>query len=316
MLVDHLKEGSYSVFFSNLFHYLWSQHPSKLPLCPLKSPHLKGRISVRRFLNRGKEENMEEVGEMGEGGVWQPKDCRESERMVLIVPYRNRKEHLEWFLPYIHRFMQRQLVDYRVIVVEQQGQADFNRGALMNIGFQVAQSLQKVDCAIFHDVDLLPEHDYNFYRCGPMPRHMSVSVSSFGYKLPYRNIFGGVEMFRSDQFKRVNGFSNLYFGWGGEDDDLFKRVYLNGLQIIRYPAEIATYTMLEHPKQTINPRRFDLLRSSTYRQGREGLSTTPLLSCLNITLKPLFTHIRVSLDQFYYENMKPFSLNPFKALFS
>lgn len=26
-----------------------------------------------------------------------------------------------------------------------------------------------------------------------------------------------------EQFKSVNGFSNAFFGWGGEDDDLHRR---------------------------------------------------------------------------------------------
>ena len=39
--------------------------------------------------------------------------------------------------------------------------------------------------AVFHDVDLLPEDDRNLYTCGDQPRHMSVSVDKFKYKLPY-----------------------------------------------------------------------------------------------------------------------------------
>ena len=43
------------------------------------------------------------------------------------------------------------------------------------------------------------------------------------HRLPYRNLFGGVVAFRKDHFELVNGFSNKYFGWGGEDDDLSQR---------------------------------------------------------------------------------------------
>lgn len=42
-------------------------------------------------------------------------------------------------------------------------------------------------------------------------------------RLPYGSIFGGVSAIRTDQFVKINGFSNSYWGWGGEDDDLSVR---------------------------------------------------------------------------------------------
>ena len=42
-------------------------------------------------------------------------------------------------------------------------------------------------------------------------------------RLPYNNIFGGTGAFTREHFEKINGFSNSYWGWGGEDDDLYKR---------------------------------------------------------------------------------------------
>ena len=60
------------------------------------------------------------------------------------------------------------------------------------------------------------------------------------YRLPYDDIFGGVSAMTVDQFRQVNGFSNMFWGWGGEDDDMSNRLRQKKLYISRYPANIAS----------------------------------------------------------------------------
>lgn len=68
----------------------------------------------------------------------------------------------------------------RIVVVEQSKEKLFNRAKLFNIGFVESQKLSKeVECFIFHDVDLLPRHDYNIYACTHNPRHMYSAVDVF-----------------------------------------------------------------------------------------------------------------------------------------
>lgn len=39
-------------------------------------------------------------------------------------------------------------------------------------------------------------------------------------RLPYKMYFGGVSALTPDQYLKMNGFPNNYWGWGGEDDDI------------------------------------------------------------------------------------------------
>ena len=39
--------------------------------------------------------------------------------------------------------------------------------------------------------------------------------------------------------QQLNGFSNQYWGWGGEDDDMSKRIKAANLTITRYKMDIA-----------------------------------------------------------------------------
>ena len=72
----------------------------------------------------------------------------------------------------------------------------------MNVGFVEAMSDFNWTCAIFHDVDMLPEDLRNLYLCPEQPRHMSVAVDKYKYKLPYSGYFGGVTALRQDHYRQ------------------------------------------------------------------------------------------------------------------
>ncbi|XP_009330815.1 PREDICTED: beta-1,4-galactosyltransferase 2 [Pygoscelis adeliae] len=104
------------------------------------------------------------------------------------------------------------------------GEDTFNRAKLLNVGFlEALKDDEEYDCFIFSDVDLIPMDDRNLYRCYEQPRHFAVGMDKFGFRLPYAGYFGGVSGLSKSQFLKINGFPNEYWGWGGEDDDIFNR---------------------------------------------------------------------------------------------
>ena len=52
------------------------------------------------------------------------------------------------------------------------------------------------------------------YACTQNPRHMSSSLDTFRFTLPYYGLFGGAVAIESDVFVHVNGMSNMFQGWG------------------------------------------------------------------------------------------------------
>lgn len=92
---------------------------------------------------------------------------RTHEKVAVIVPYRDsdptqrRAAHLEEFVPYMDKFLQNLpgVAAYRVYIVEQSTDGrKFNRGKLLNIGFDVAKR-EGFAAFVFHDVDLLPSEE-------------------------------------------------------------------------------------------------------------------------------------------------------------
>ena len=53
------------------------------------------------------------------GGRYEPSECRARHKIAIVVPVRNRRQHLTIFLRYMHPFLQRQQLNYAIIVVEQ-----------------------------------------------------------------------------------------------------------------------------------------------------------------------------------------------------
>ena len=141
----------------------------------------------------------------------------------IIVPYRNRAEHLSKFIPYMKEYLSKDNIQYEIIIVEQLDHLSFNRAKLINIGAKLTS--QNSQMIVLHDVDTLPQNiDYrpiNF----PLRPFGSIRENESNIK---DNIFGAVNFIPKEIFFQANGFSNNYWHWGSEDDDFLMRLLLIG----------------------------------------------------------------------------------------
>lgn len=142
------------------------------------------------------------------GGEWMPSTCAPKFSTAVIVVYRQREKQLQAFLTYIHNFLRKQQIHYRIFVIEQYDQKPFNRAMLFNIGSIYAAQLN-FPCLILHDVDLMPMNLGNLYVCSKRPRHMCSSLDKFRFNLLYHGLFGGVVSIETKVFQFINGMSNM-----------------------------------------------------------------------------------------------------------
>ena len=136
-------------------------------------------------------------------------------KRIIIIPYRNRKEHREVFINHMQHILD---PDIEIIFIHQKDKRPFNRGAVKNIGFLYIKntypSTYKDITLIFHDIDYMP------YKKDIIPydtKHGEIS-HFFGFK----HALGGIFAIKGEDFEKIRGFPN-YWGWGFEDNRIFDK---------------------------------------------------------------------------------------------
>lgn len=209
-----------------------------------------------------------------------PQNCTARQRVAIIVPYRNRPTQLESLLDHLNPILERQQLEFQVFIVNQLEDGIFNRAKLMNAGVKYLKEQSGIewDCYIFHDVDLLLEDYGGLYRCSnDHPRHLSAAINKYRYKTPWKGITGGVMAFTPEQFEKVNGYSNEYWGWGCEDDDMYIRVVSACLRLEQADYKYYPYDMLIHGYENEykigTTFRYSMVTHAHERLSTDGLSS-------------------------------------------
>ena len=182
---------------------------------------------------------------------------------ILIVPFRenrfqNRAEQLENFIRAYAPKEGPNASGLPILIVTQSDDGrGFNRGALLNIGFDFLARSSGVnssfDSFIMHDVDLVFPSEFVERYYGSAASGSSGSGSSrrqiihYGKTIKgyydYPDFLGGAIEFSRNAFERINGFPNHIYGWGGEDDALKVRIANEKITVYR-PDEMKLDAML------------------------------------------------------------------------
>lgn len=174
-------------------------------------------------------------------------DAAASHRLAIIVPYRSadNRVHLEDVSALCRRMsvhLKRSRVAFEMFIINQVDARPFNRGALVNAAvatifgpsgvraptFRMRSKEEAIDYMAVHDIDRYPVA-HNDSGCS------SAVATYYTYPSPAPRVLhptsfaGGVLLLSLALFRSVNGFSNAYFGWGEEDNDLFLRLRWCGL---------------------------------------------------------------------------------------
>lgn len=149
--------------------------------------------------------------------------------LAIIVPYRDREEHLKQFIPHMNKY----LPGVKIVIVEQADFQPFNRGKLLNVGFLESHNR---DYFVFHDIDLLPI-DCNYEGRMAVTQLASSSIQKDNY-------LGGATMFDKKIFLTIGGYHNDFWHRAEDNEMMFN------LKRLKIPVvnRFGTFKQLRHPR--------------------------------------------------------------------
>ena len=200
-------------------------------------------------------------------------------KLAIIVPFREhihsnvRFNQLKKFVKYFHKFFKNQNIVYKFFIIKQSTyKKRFNRGKLLNIGFKLAKDY---NIFVTHDVDMLPDKSLmKFYLHIPKyPVHIAYPGSSIKYE--YSKYLGGINIYNKNDYIKINGFPNDFWGWGGEDDAIYDRLAINNIIVIRPISgkiDELPHENLKENKEHVNLKKWENRINNVKNWKTNGLS--------------------------------------------
>lgn len=219
-------------------------------------------------------------------------------KIIFIVPYRDRKEHLDHFQSHMKIILEDyEPGSFKFIFAHQCDKRTFNRGAMKNIGFLAVKTMYPNDykkiTLVFNDVDCMPvrKNLIDYETMNGVVKHFY----GFTYTL------GGIFSITGADFEKLNGFPN-FWGWGYEDNMMQKRAEKGKLIIDRSIFfninDINNIIQLMHGvTRDMNKTDFEKFATNT----NDGINN---ISALNYTIDDTTNFINITHFTTSYEEQK------------
>ncbi|CAK5127012.1 unnamed protein product [Meloidogyne enterolobii] len=208
-------------------------------------------------------------------------------QLCLLFPFKNRWDLAQFTIPKIDVFLKSQLINLsKFLIINQTDNFRFNRASLLNIGALQAKE-ENCDYIALHDIDIVPLNpalNYSYPGEGQL-FHITPGKYHPIKRYDYKSYIGGVLLITLNDFIKINGMSNNFWGWGLEDDEFFQRLREAGLsKNITRPDGLNTSrsnTFLHiHNKSD----KRDYVQADYKKKRRRGRDRLSGLSNLNYTL--------------------------------
>lgn len=169
-------------------------------------------------------------------------------KTIILIPYRNREEHLKYFLENTAPKLKEKIENLEILIIEQSEDGKrFNRGKILNVGFDYYNDDEYY--YVTQDVDTNPSVSTMNYYKSIVPNNKILSIFS-----RHNFSLGGIIKMNGETFKKSNGFRNDIWGWGLEDRDFCYRTRNRNIKTIRINKKKVKFELLPHFKFTLKSK--------------------------------------------------------------
>jgi len=159
---------------------------------------------------------------------------------IFLVAYRARgnqsfrRQQIDLLIKNIEIYFNKNNVDYKIMICEQNDDEKFNRGKLLNIAFLESERIFDFPKKYFH-----MNADYLFDLSRRFPNQIAEFKTGVMdlYGLNYLPILGAACVFDPESYRTINGFPNDLLGWGGDDWAIYNRLKRKSIPIF-YPQHL------------------------------------------------------------------------------
>lgn len=147
------------------------------------------------------------------------------------IPYRGMPKSKQRMLQILESFSDDKDVQFQIVEQSEDGRR-FNLGKMINVGFDLFSKASDTDdwTYFFHPIDLFPKQGFAPYRSGA-ELLLQNKIDICSYNIPEKDLHYRSCSYRPDAYRKFNGYTNNFWGWGAEDDEFFNRVRMTNLRM-------------------------------------------------------------------------------------
>ena len=159
---------------------------------------------------------------------------------IFLIAYRARgnqqfrRDQLSLLIENIKTYFDMHMIEYKIMICEQNDDELFNRGKILNVAFLESEKIFNFPKKYFH---MNTDYLFDLNRSFPL-EILNLKNGILDLHRPPYDVLGAACVFDAQSYNIINGFPNDLLGWGGDDWAIYNRIIRKNISIF-YPENLS-----------------------------------------------------------------------------